>query len=217
MKTITYDSSSLQSMMHALNRLKSDIGNLKSKDCGSRNQREDSILVACRAILATDISVLYGFDCAADRKEHYVYAHCDSTKPVFGSRLGRARFASELGLEFWPFYIGKGVGNRFESLERNETHKKVRQMLSSVGKEVHVVKLAERLTERQALALESKLIDIFGLRTVGGLLVNLDEGAAPSKRRALYANHLAVVSPFYKQLFEPNSKLEARRVKAQAQ
>lgn len=211
MKTLTYDPTDHDSMMKALNKLKSDVGQLKSLDAGSRTSRENAIYCACSAIVKTDISQVYGFDSVADRREHYVYVHCDPTKPVHGQRLGLARFLSDLQVDYWPFYVGKGIGNRSEILDRNETHRKVRQMILTLGKEVQVRKVKTGLTERQALALESKLIDIFGLRPTGGLLVNLDEGVSPVERRKLYSQHLSTVSPFYKQIFSPNEKLERRQ------
>jgi hypothetical protein len=76
----------------------------------------------------------------------------------------------------------------------------MRSKLLALGKDVHVQKVREKLTERQALALESKLIDILGLRVHGGVLVNLDEGMSPLERRAIYKDMLMTVSKFYRKL-----------------
>jgi hypothetical protein len=45
---------------------------------------------------------------------------------------------------------------------------------------------------------DSKLIDIFGLRTHGGRLVNLDEGINSNQRRQLYSKELQTLCSVYK-------------------
>ena len=94
----------------------------------------------------------------------------------------------DLGLTHEPFYIGKGIDNRCYDLNRNEGHRKIRQMIESVSKEIMVIKIRDDLFEHEALGLESKLIDIFGLKSLNeySFLVNLDEGKLPSDRRKLY-------------------------------
>lgn len=54
------------------------------------------------------------------------------------------------------------------------------------------------LTELEALCLESKLIDIFGLIGKGDRLVNLDEGIKSQERQQIYAEHLVNINKFYK-------------------
>jgi len=70
------------------------------------------------------------------------------------------------------------------------------------GKEIDVVILSDELTNAEALALESKLIDIFDLQSRGGMLVNLDEGHAPIERRKLYRNELSQVSKYWREFLK---------------
>jgi hypothetical protein len=50
----------------------------------------------------------------------------------------------------------------------------------------------------EALILESKLIDMFGLIASGGKLVNLDEGVNSKERRLKYKEALQEISILYK-------------------
>lgn len=106
-----------------------------------------------------------------------------------------------------PFYIGKGKGTRSTDLNRNETHRKVRQKIQKFGKDIIVFKIAENLTEKEALILESKLIDIFGLMSFKGRLVNLDEGIAVKERRQKYQKSLDNLSEFYKNSVDLSEKV----------
>lgn len=110
---------------------------------------------------------------------YYVYAHCDPRKPLnIRSNLKHLFLASKFGLKFEPFYIGKGVGNRANDLNRNDSHRKIRSLIRKDNKEVVVSILDKNLSEADALHKESALIDILGLKSIlqSGLLVNLDEG-----------------------------------------
>lgn len=139
-----------------------------------------------KRIYSTDISNLYE---SSSTPEYYVYAHCNPLRPLrikFDEK--HAFSAIDLGLTHEPFYIGKGTGNRCFDLNRNEGHRKIKNMIESASKEVMVVKLKENLHSHEALAIESKIIDILGLRSLNqySLLVNLDEGKMPAERRSLY-------------------------------
>lgn len=90
---------------------------------------------------------------------------------------GISTFSATLGMTHLPFYIGNGSENRAHDLDRKGAHRKFRHRLKTFGKDVHVSVLNDSLTEMDAFILESKLIDIFGLTSFGGRLVNLDEGA----------------------------------------
>jgi len=121
--------------------------------------------------------------------EHYVYAHINPLKKINIQHSPQHLFcASVLGLNFEPFYIGKGIYNRAYELNRNDSHKKIRSKVLEKGSEIEVVKIAENLSENCAFDLESRLIDILGLKVLhdDNLLVNLDEGAVKSERRKLY-------------------------------
>ena len=102
---------------------------------------------------------------------------------------GNCFLASKFGLSFVPFYVGKGQGNRWLDFNRNDSHRKIRSTLVKQNKDIHSVKVVENLTEGQALSIESKLIDILGLKSISphGLLVNLDEGKDALIRRKNYS------------------------------
>jgi uncharacterized protein len=73
------------------------------------------------------------------------------------------------------FYIGKGAGTRawehelkVDSSSKGQTIRAIRD----AGREVLTVKLAENLTEAEALKLEAELIGAFGTERSGGCLTN---------------------------------------------
>lgn len=142
---------------------------------------------AIQLIYASDISSLYQSD--TEDRTYYVYVHCNPLQQLNIKQDAKHLFcASTLRLNCTPFYVGKGMGDRCYDLNRNEGHRKIKQHINKAGGEVVVVKLFEGLTEREALALEAKLIDILGLKQLhnANTLVNLDEGYHPLSRRALY-------------------------------
>jgi hypothetical protein len=186
-KTFNIDWDNLEEVRHFYNQAKSRFFELKHVTLGtpSRKERERRVLQACEEIWKADLSDIYGggYDTS---HIYYVYAHLDSSKRVQPGARGRTTFAALLGMNFWPFYVGKGTGGRCDVLQRNETHRKVRQRLVRLGLEPSVVRVADGLTESEALQCEAKLIDIFGLVTNGGMLSNLDEGVCPDVRRQRY-------------------------------
>lgn len=145
----------------------------------------DALAPLIDGILATDLSCIYGVGKDASS---YVYFHCDPTKPLKVSADLKHFFLARLGLKFEPIYVGKGIGNRAYDLCRNDGHKKSRQALLKRSLDLVVVKATDGLSEAMALEMESKWIDILGLRALSpnGILVNLDEGALSMERRKLY-------------------------------
>jgi hypothetical protein len=74
-----------------------------------------------------------------------------------------------------PFYIGKGTGNRAweHTINVDSTRKGQRiQDIIADGYEVVTTKMADGLTEDQALKLEAELIAAFGTEATGGFLTN---------------------------------------------
>lgn len=166
----------------------------------SKRQIQAAAFHAAWEIYQTDISFIYEVEIPNGSNDYYVYAHCDPTRAV-SNKAGIPAFAASIGLPSMPFYIGKGVGNRAFDLNRNETHRKVRQKITKMGKEPSIVIIENGLSSQKALAAESKLIDIFGLNVRGGCLCNLDEGADSSQRQSLYKEPLSKLGSFNKQYF----------------
>jgi hypothetical protein len=166
-------------------------------------------------ILDSDISALYP-DLDDTKRDYYVYAHCDpmsiiklKDSPDLRLLAVCMRFPQ---MRFMPFYIGKGCGDRSEQLNRNEGHRKIRTRILAAKTDIDVVKLAENLTEREALSLESKLIDILGLKLLSkkAFLVNLDEGAHPIARRCLYGENKFLTQFLKRNGFKDNPGLRAK-------
>lgn len=167
-----------------------------------------SVFESCQKVLNTDISHLYEDLTLNADKKFYVYVHCDPFFKLKADTNGKIAFASTLGIESLPFYVGKGEGNRAYDLNRNESHRKKRQFIEQTGKQVQVLILKDNLTEVEALMLESKLIDIFGLKSYGGWLVNLDEGVNNQSRKQIYIDDYVNINKMLKlknqQNFTPN-------------
>lgn len=184
----------------AMNVIKSRLGQLRKQNpehIGS-NTKKALVFDTCLEIMNTNIEHLYdGLD-LDETRNYYVYVHCDPSKKIAVSRDGKTTFAATLGLKYFPFYVGKGTGNRAFELDRNESHRKVRQKIKTFYDEIDVKIIKDGLTEKEALIMESKLIDIFGLTSHGGRLVNLDEGVKNKERRNLYKDKLLVINKFYK-------------------
>jgi hypothetical protein len=194
-KTTITDWDDLDQVARLFNQTKTRYFQLKraSDNKPTRNERLAAVLDACYSIWDADISSLYsdsGFD---KEKKYYVYAHLDSSRQNTAGRCAITSFASAIGMTHIPFYVGKGTGNRCFDTNRSETHRKVAQKVSRMGKSIIVVKLKYDLTESEAFQYEAKLIDIFGLLPQCGYLSNLDEGLHPDKRRDFYRNDLRMI------------------------
>lgn len=191
-KNYEVDLDSLEDCEKLIRVLRSRIGELRKNDPNhiSSKERKQKIFMDCNEIFNFDISKIYcdmNFD---PTRKYYVYAHCDPSRKIAIGKDGRTTFAATLGLSYFPFYFGKGTGKRAWELDRNDTHRKVRQKIKMFGDDINVKIIKEGLSELEAFMYESKLIDIFGLRTTGGFLVNLDEGIRHMERKSLYADNL---------------------------
>jgi len=95
-------------------------------------------------------------------RKYYVYVHSDNTLPNFYVQTSCGSFA----FKGTPFYIGKGNGDRINEVSgRAKFHiKKLKEIKlnQSYKHEDCIYKIAENLTEAEALILESKLIHYFG-------------------------------------------------------
>ena len=194
---IEVDYTNVADLEDLLKRVKSQIGSLKSSTHGSKRMATERKYNACIEIYNTDITDLYADLTLDPTPAYYVYAHCEPKKIAIG-KDGVTTWAATLGLDLIPFYIGKGVGSRAYDLNRNETHRKVRQRLKEFSNDVQVRIIKDGLTELEALCLESKFIDIFGLMGKGGRLVNLDEGIRAKERQNRYKSSLVDINNFYK-------------------
>ena len=162
----------------------------------------------CFNIYNFDISCIYEDLNLDQSKNYYVYLHLDPTNPIENNtRKPKHLFYAAIGCKYLPFYVGKGSNNRAYDLNRNELHRKIRQRIRKSNNDVEVFILKDNLTELEALCLESKLIDIMGLKAhyQYGLLVNLDEGYRSHERRQLYIDNYKNLSLFNKH-FEPRYK-----------
>ncbi|WP_217353701.1 GIY-YIG nuclease family protein [Ruegeria arenilitoris] len=84
-----------------------------------------------------------------------------------------------------PFYIGKGTGNRawdhVLNVDESAKGKRIRA-IEVAGMKVVVSKMADGLTEAQALKLEAELISSFGTEATGGFLTNVVTPSGKPKR-----------------------------------
>lgn len=200
-KQLNLDWDSLDDCQSMLGVIKVRLGELRKANDPtylSKNQRVAQVFDACTTIINTDISNIYKDVTLDERRIYYVYAHCDPGFKIALKKEGKSTFGATLGMVYMPFYIGKGTGDRAYDLNRNDSHRKMKQKIKTFNQDVDVRILRDGLSEIEALMLESKLIDIFGLKSQGGRLVNLDEGINSSERRQLYVNSLHKLSDFYK-------------------
>jgi len=197
-KIFEVDTESLEDCTRLLKTAQSLIGQLKVSKFGSRKEQAIEIFDACMRIYNADISSAYKGMSFDTNPIYYVYTHCEPTHNAHVGKNGKTTFAATIGMTKLPFYVGKGTGTRAFDLNRNESHRKIRQRLQKFQKEIVVEIIKDRLSELDALMLESKIIDIFGLITSNGKLVNLDEGINNKERRLLYKDDLYRLSEFYK-------------------
>lgn len=195
-KTFTVDwddLNSIKNLRNTLNERTRLLNDLKPKS-SQKEGKKGKQFEACLEIYNKNLEGLF-FSSRSEPKKYYTYVHCNPLEPVSIKKDAKSAFAATLGAEFKPFYVGKGIGNRCEKLERNETYRKIVQVLNLKGLKPKIKIIADELEESKALELESKLIDIFGLQIYGGWLTNLDEGHAAKTRRDRYAYAFTLLNP----------------------
>lgn len=192
---IEVDYNNVDDLEKLRNKLNSQIYNLKNNTNNFKNIKQEKF-EACVKIMNTDISGLYSNIKLDDRPIYYVYAHCMPNK-IAVKKDGITTWAATIGFNHVPFYIGKGTGQRAYELKRNETHRKVKQKLQTFEQNIEIEIIKEGLTELEALCMESKLIDIFGIMGKSGRLVNLDEGVNSKERQNIYKDSLIKLNSFY--------------------
>lgn len=179
--------SSLESLKNLRGKLDIAINELKAgipKQSSWDTQKE--LLDLYNKIWDSDLSVLFNALNLDNTPKYYVYAHTVSRKLKVNSKAIDAFTQLALGLKEKPFYIGKGTGNRYSLQERNAFYNKYRKQLISEGHTISQSIIKDNLTESKALELESKLIDIYGVKAEGGWLANLDTCYQPIERKKLY-------------------------------
>ncbi len=200
LKTFEVDLDSVTSLsdtVSELRRILRELVHSRNAPTGKRPKRQVkdilSMFDACKRIYDSDISSIYNDLVLDSDRKYYVYAHLDTSRVIIvpkqfsnPSQGGFKFFAASIGFDFFPFYIGKGTGNRYLDAERNAPYQKIVKRLKCVGKEPKIVKIKDGLTESEALQLESKLIDLFGLAVYDGVLTNLDEGHRSQERIQSY-------------------------------
>ena len=187
-KTLTVDWDNVLAVGKLMNTFKSRFFELKRAQDNrpTRKQQFQGVFDACQRVMDFDISHLYSGLSLDASPEYYVYAHLDARKRIAPGVNGVTTFAATLGMERIPFYIGKGIGNRCFEIRRSETHSKIVQAMRGLNMEAQVFKVRTGLTESEALQLEAKLIDVFGLLPNRGYLTNLDEGFNSRARHDCY-------------------------------
>lgn len=108
-------------------------------------------------------------------KKYYVYFHHYPT----GNKLSFNNEYAPFSLSGYPFYVGKGTGDRAYDLNRNQGHGAILKQLKEKNFHANdIVRIIKNdLTESEALELESKFIYFFGTKYEkgrNGILVNLD-------------------------------------------
>ena len=121
-----------------------------------------------------------------EKKDYYVYFHVDP-------RIKRFSYF-ELKNKGIPFYVGKGKGGRAYSKKRSKPHLQAINNIINEGYSINDIVFIhkEGLSEKDALILESKIINFLGCRSElpkalkpfingrkQGMLINTDTSARP--------------------------------------
>lgn len=192
-KTFTIDWDDYKQVSKLGTQIKSRLGQINPNKI-SKKEMNRRKFESCMNVYNTDISSLYNNLKLDQTRQYYVYVHMNPLKKIAVGFNWLTTFSATLGMTHFPFYVGKGLGDRFSNLARNETHRKIRQWINELDKEPISFIIKDNLTECEALSLEAKLIDIFGLQIYGGYLTNLDEGYNPKDRKLYYKSDLDFIS-----------------------
>ena len=72
----------------------------------------DTVMPLFEEIYNTNLGSIYDTDL---NTEYYVYLHCDPTKPIHVKNdLKHLFLASKFNINRVPFYVGKGIGDRWK-------------------------------------------------------------------------------------------------------
>lgn len=103
---------------------------------------------------------------------YYVYVFMD---PSIKCKIKTG--IENISFNYEPFYIGKGIGNRMEKPERNESVNARIEHLRSRGIDPVILKIKEGLVNIEACKLENYLIEKIGRSDLGkGTLLNMAGG-----------------------------------------
>ena len=117
-----------------------------------------------------------------EKGDYYVYFHCNPLIKVdIRNSLKDLFLATNFNINYLPFYVGKGKGNRYLDLNRNDSHRKLRTSLHNLKLEIIPIKVIENISENSALTLENFYMYFLGLKalTKDGYLCNLSENNTP--------------------------------------
>ena len=138
------------------------------------------------SVLGQDWDYLFD-DYKNENNKFYVYIHKDPRVKMPHNKV----ITKMQG--YVPFYVGKGTGDRFKDLKRNQGHgKRIKEIINAgFPGDTIPVKIITDIGEKDALVFESKLIYLFKTlyESRHGILVNLDIG-----RRPLFDSELPLIS-----------------------
>lgn len=129
-----------------------------------------------------------------EKGNNYVYFHCNPLKKLnIKSDIKHIFLASKFpNLNYEPFYVGKGNGNRAFELNRNDSHRKIRNQINKFGKEIEPIIIIDNISENCSLSYENIFMYILGLRALSnnGILVNLMENDIPELNNKVFSTDI---------------------------
>jgi hypothetical protein len=126
--------------------------------------------------------------------DNYVYFHCNPYRKLDVSGNVKHLFLASRfnNITHEPIYVGKGIGDRYLDLNRNDSHRKIRSIIRRKGQDLIPVKIIENISERTALELENVFMYSLGLKALSqyGLLCNLIENDNSSIKYLIQDNEV---------------------------